>query len=328
MIKILFYAPNHIGDSVMAIAAIRAFINKSQNPNSIFIICSPLVKIIWLQLVQESNIIVLEKEFKSTFATVKKLRSLKITTAFILAGSTRSALITFLSSISNRIGYQGDLKSLFLTSTLKEPLSPQYHKSKDYYYLIHKEYPEENLRPNLEPPTLSNLVPPFGKSVSPIIAIMPGAARGESKRWPVESFAQLAQDIIKNIPSSKIVILGSKEDFPLGSKIQSSTPPDSSYNLCGSTSIEEWISYIGRTNLVICNDSGGMHIADGLEVSLVAIFGITNPQKTGPLGIKSTVIQKSDIKNEKISSSSIDASIALKSISPKEVLKVCIQKLA
>jgi heptosyltransferase-2 len=43
---------------------------------------------------------------------------------------------------------------------------------------------------------------------------------------------------------------------------------------------------------MICNDSGMMHGASALEIPLVALFGSTNVQRTGPWGGISRVIRK------------------------------------
>jgi heptosyltransferase-2 len=43
--------------------------------------------------------------------------------------------------------------------------------------------------------------------------------------------------------------------------------------------------------LVICNDSGAMHLASALGVPTLAIFGSTEPQLTGPMGARSRVLR-------------------------------------
>lgn len=52
----------------------------------------------------------------------------------------------------------------------------------------------------------------------------------------------------------------------------------------GSTTIRQLISLIARCALFVTNDSGPMHIAAALSVPVVAVFGPTNPDTTGPMG--------------------------------------------
>ena len=40
---------------------------------------------------------------------------------------------------------------------------------------------------------------------------------------------------------------------------------------------------IARCAVLACNDTGGMHLANMLGVPVVAVFGPTNPVRTGPV---------------------------------------------
>jgi heptosyltransferase-2 len=53
------------------------------------------------------------------------------------------------------------------------------------------------------------------------------------------------------------------------------------------------MALIARCRVFVTNDSGLMHVAAALGVRLVAIFGSTDPSRTGPLGQNSRVIYKS-----------------------------------
>ncbi|MFH1778005.1 MAG: glycosyltransferase family 9 protein [Candidatus Omnitrophota bacterium] len=49
---------------------------------------------------------------------------------------------------------------------------------------------------------------------------------------------------------------------------------------------------LSQCRLAICNDSGGMHLSTAVGTPVVALFGPTNPAKTGPLGNCNIVISK------------------------------------
>ena len=63
-------------------------------------------------------------------------------------------------------------------------------------------------------------------------------------------------------------------------------------NLAGQTNLRELLALIKICVFFLTNDSGPMHIADSLEVPLLALFGSTSPVATGPYRQKSNIIQK------------------------------------
>jgi ADP-heptose:LPS heptosyltransferase len=58
----------------------------------------------------------------------------------------------------------------------------------------------------------------------------------------------------------------------------------SAIDLVGKTSIKELIALLRRVSLLITNDSGPMHLAAALGTPIVALFGPTDPRRTGPYG--------------------------------------------
>jgi len=117
------------------------------------------------------------------------------------------------------------------------------------------------------------------------IVILP-SARWSSKRWPHENFAALISKL--SIPC---VIAGSGADREICLKIiknitgtgQTIKQPKV-INLCGETSLKELAALIEGARAVVSNDSGPMHIAAALNRPVVALFGPTDPSKTGPYG--------------------------------------------
>jgi heptosyltransferase-1 len=121
------------------------------------------------------------------------------------------------------------------------------------------------------------------------IAIQPGA-RWENKRWPVEFFAELVRLLAKKFPEARFAILGAAEAKPLGEMILRAEP-QRSLNLCGETSLPEMIEWLRLCQLMVTNDTGPMHVAAALGKPLVAIFGPTEPRRTGPYGHLESVLR-------------------------------------
>jgi lipopolysaccharide heptosyltransferase II len=114
------------------------------------------------------------------------------------------------------------------------------------------------------------------------IVLQPGARWG-TKRWPVEYFTELACQLAKNFPNTRFAILGDRSDRPLG-EIISHAAPERCLNLCGQTSLPEMVEWLRLCNLMVTNDTGPMHVAAALGKPLVALFGPTEPRRTGPYG--------------------------------------------
>jgi heptosyltransferase I len=121
------------------------------------------------------------------------------------------------------------------------------------------------------------------------IVLQPGA-RWENKRWPAEYFAELVRQTAAQFPGTRFAILGSGEDRPLG-EIISRAAPQHCLNLCGKTSLLEMIEWVRRCDLMVTNDTGPMHAAAALGKPVVALFGPTEPRRTGPYGQLENVLR-------------------------------------
>ena len=129
----------------------------------------------------------------------------------------------------------------------------------------------------------------FNLQPSTLILLQPGA-RWDNKRWPVNYFAELVLQLAEKFHDVRFAILGSGEDKPLG-EIISRSAPERCLNLCGATSLPEMIEWIRLCDLMVTNDTGPMHAAAALGKPLVALFGPTEPRRTGPYGQLENVLR-------------------------------------
>jgi ADP-heptose:LPS heptosyltransferase len=119
------------------------------------------------------------------------------------------------------------------------------------------------------------------------VALQPGA-RWKNKRWPVEHFAELVRQALKQIENIRFVILGSVADAPLGRAI-ASISPSRCLDLTGATSLAEMVEWIRLCQCMVTNDTGPMHVAAALGKPVISLFGPTEPRRTGPYGQVATV---------------------------------------
>lgn len=112
------------------------------------------------------------------------------------------------------------------------------------------------------------------------IAVQPGA-RWENKRWPASSFRAALIRLAQLLPEFHFAILGSEGDRPLGEALAEAVP-GRCLDLTGRTSLPQMIEWLRVCELLITNDTGPMHVADALGKPVVAMFGPTDPRRTGP----------------------------------------------
>ncbi len=136
----------------------------------------------------------------------------------------------------------------------------------------------------------------FGLQNKPYLLLQPGAANGQYmvKVWPPFRFAALIQQLVVQFPQYAIVLAGDSGDYqkniaPLLMLLPEPIRP-LVINTAGETNIPELVNLIDRAALLICHDSGIMHLADALNKPLIALYGPTDNTRTCPLKPNSTVL--------------------------------------
>ena len=82
-------------------------------------------------------------------------------------------------------------------------------------------------------------------------------------------------------PGLQFAILGGAEDRPLGEVI-ARVDAARCLDLTGRISLPEMVEWIRLSELMVTNDTGPMHVAAALGKPVVALFGPTEPRRTGP----------------------------------------------
>jgi len=212
----------------------------------------------------------------------RSLRATGYDLVLVLPGSVKSALVPYWAGIPKRRGYGGTLRRLLLNEIRTKAARPQVES---YLALIdwQKPAPEPRL---IAPPGGSNqalaalgLVRPKG----PLLAIAPGAEYGPAKRWPSQHFAELAE--AKRNQGWRVWLFGSAGDREIADAI----PCDQ--NLAGRTSLDQAVMLLALADMVVSNDSGLMHVAAALQRPQLALFGPSDPLRTGPRSENAQVLR-------------------------------------
>ncbi len=321
--NVLISATNWLGDSIMSMPAIQVF--KRRNPDiGVCLLVKKNLIPLWEMHDSIDYIIQLDEGIEGSLSTSLRIRRMDCSKAFILSNSIRSALMPALAGISPRTGMPGHSRSLLLSNIIPDgEAHANCHQSLEYadIFGLDKGVVEEE-SPNITIPTATEASALSKASIGTgdrYVAIMPGAAYGLVKQWPPEHFVETAKALIHDY-SCRALILGSKKESELCSRVASSIGMQAK-SVAGLTSIPELSAILRNSLSVICNDSGGMHLASACGARLVAVFGITDPIKTGPLGRHFKIITVDGIIGRReISKDDPDAISILRSIKPQSVI--------
>jgi len=218
--------------------------------------------------------------------------------AIVLPNSLKSALVPFFAGIPKRTGWRGELRFGLLNDVrtldkARYPLMIERFMALAYPpgTELTQPYPRPALR--IEPASRDAALAKFGLELDrPVLALCPGAEFGESKRWPAEHYAEVAEALIRL--GWQVWLFGSKKDHPVGESIRERLIPgfrEESVNLSGETSLAEAIDLLSCAKAVVSNDSGLMHVAAALARPLVAVYGSTSPGFTPPLAEQVEVVR-------------------------------------
>jgi len=103
------------------------------------------------------------------------------------------------------------------------------------------------------------------------------------KRWPAERFIELGRRIKASFPELRIILFGGAQERSLSDAAASSIGGET-VSAAGRFSICQTYEVLKKCPLLICNDSGVMHLAAAAGSKVVALFGPTRECVSGPWG--------------------------------------------
>lgn len=234
----------------------------------------------------------LRRPLKEVRSFLKTLRQRPYDLVIDFHGLFKSSMIVFLSRGKRKLGYNSmqELSGLFLNEKIPEDMNK--HAVDRYLdfplYLGAKIDRAQFVLPSHEAAEVKvqNLLRKYHLEDKKFIAINP-VALWETKLWNNEKFANLA-DLIHDQLQMKVVFTGSDkksiEDI-------TSFMATEKINLGGDTSLPELACLYKKAQMVISTDSGPMHLAAAVGTPVIALFGPTDPGRTGPYGPGHTVIR-------------------------------------
>ena len=333
--KILIVKPSSLGDVVHSLPFLNALTKCFPEAEIHWVIAQgfegllegyPMIHRLWVikkdswKKIQNARHTIQEIKF-----LFKKLKLEKYDLVIDLQGLLRSGVITAATGSPVRIGFKEAREGSRVLYTHTVEGGKDIHAVDRYLKIaeflgcdisdICFPFPsiESSSASSLQPSAFS-LQPSSFNSPDGYAVIVPGA-RWKTKRWPAEKFGKLA-----SLLSIKSIIVGSKSDKDIADQIVSHSKGNS-LSLAGRTTLKELIEIMRSARFVISNDSGPMHIAAALGVPVYAIFGPTDPIRTGPYGEGHTVI-RSDTPCAPCFKKSCDDMKCMKRVSADKVFEI------
>lgn len=301
--RILVKGTNWVGDTIISFPAVHSL--RALFPQAcIDVLAKPHLADLWKVNSDIDEVITYEMPdgVRRVFAELKiarLLRNRRIDLAVVLPRSFSSAWMVFLGGIHYRIGYGGEARDWLLTEKVGRP-TELLNKHRMYYYLNLIKVLGDCVPPSLPQLSLNGEVRVWaeeflakkGFEEKLLIGFNPGATYGEAKCWPLAKFVELGRRLIKEYDAT-VLIFGSPhpKEMALNAAIVQGIGKGC-MDLTGETSLLQLASLLCHCRLLVTNDTGTMHVATAVGTPVVAIFGSTDPIKTGPWGDAHVVVKK------------------------------------
>ena len=210
-----------------------------------------------------------EKEIKGFFNIIKKIKPKKFDQSYIFSDSIRLYLITKMSGIKKNFHYNF------------------FSKKRKNFFKTAKEFTEKTLNIEIDPQSKiycnNNDVEKAKKKyniTNETKNIVCGiSAAGPTKRWDINNYIRLFEELNKKYKSNFFLAGGSKDE-DLIKKVMNSNVGENCFSF-SKMNLSEAIPIIGASQYYIGNDTGWGHIASGLGLKSLFLFMDSPPSAYG-----------------------------------------------
>ena len=295
--NILVITLNRAGDTVVSIPVFRA-IKENLLQSHLTAFANSYIKDILERIDYIDNLVIYEKG--SSFFQRAKIARRLLSNQFDLAVDLtcdytfEGGFWAYLSGARYRVGYNTNQRGFLFNRTVK-------HDKKNIHAVdeilnitksINLETQDKSLRISASTEaeeTIKQLLREKGiKEGDLLIGIHPGG-HYSTQRWLMERFAELADRLIKKY-GAQIILIGGPKEEELIKEIKQSMSNTSLVFL--NQPVKNLLALIQTCHLLICNNSGPLHLAAALGTPTVSTMGPTIPGRWWPCGHGHIVIHK------------------------------------
>jgi heptosyltransferase I len=291
--KILIIKPSALGDVIHGLPVLQALHSCFAESEIHWVVARgfheileghPLIHKLWII---DKNSWKEPAKALATFTELKRLaaglRREKFDLVVDLQGLFRSAMIGLFTGTKERAGFENAREGAKFSYKYRIRTDAELH-AVDKNMQLARALGCDAGDPVFSFPPL-DLAPELSRLLPSEYAVFAPSAGTLVKRWPAANFGYLASKL--PIPA---IIVGGKSDVALANEIAAFSR-GRAVSLAGKTSLKGLAAIIKGAKFLVTADSGPMHIAAALNIPVFAIFGPTNPVRTGPYGKIHTIIR-------------------------------------
>jgi heptosyltransferase-2 len=293
--RVLLRLPNWLGDVVMAAPSVAALARAALQAE--FVACAkpsagPLAAL--LPGVARTISPARGRGLVGARREARALRAEGFDAAVVFPRSTRAVLPTAFARIPVRVGFSSEGRALWLTHPVRGFRRLRLAHRSAYYGALLRPFGLEPGGPwRLDPPEDAKAwagaflaESPARRAGARLVAFEAAAAYGPAKRWPAASFSTLARALRED--GVDVVVVGTEDTRPVEDEIAALVPV---VRAAGRTDLVRLAALLARADAVVANDTGPMHLAAAVGTPVVALFGATDPEISGPRGAPATVLR-------------------------------------
>lgn len=270
--------PNWLGDVVMAAPILRA-LRDEQPEAEITLLGQPALAPFMERLEVSDQFIALPEKGTGYFRFFRGQRRSAPDACLLFTNSLRSDMEAFLAACPQRLGMRrrGKPRPLLTRSfkLAKDIDESEIHQTKHWVQMVQSF--GLATAPYYSPFSIADT------KKSDMIGLICGTENSPEKRWPIERWRELIAELLAALPAYRIALFGTPNDRQITARVSQGFDENRVANLAGETNLVDFCDALNSCALVCCNDTGGMHLANLHGTPLVAVFGPTNPVRTGPV---------------------------------------------
>lgn len=221
----------------------------------------------------------LSKNWIDLFRCVQLLRTRKFDLGFAARADIRESFIMWAGGIKRRVGYGFAHGGSLLTDIVPPDLSRPHYSERWLHLLEYIGKPVFDRQPELRLGTeqrdlARRRLQELGVGHEEILVGFHTGARNKVRQWGDERFLEVAQQLSRKFP---IRILWFQDaDAEAAPSLEGLIPLR--------LPLQEFLAMLGECRVLICNDTGPMHMASAIGVTVVSVFGPTQPEWFAPVG--------------------------------------------
>lgn len=166
------------------------------------------------------------------------------------------------------------------------------HKSRYYARYFHAAGVPIDLDDLPFPPLTLQPADPVRRRV--LLAPAVGAPLEQHKGWPEQRFADLAVELLRQIPRIAVELVGAPPERPVLERVLAQVPADlhGQISLVTKSGVREAAEAMTGAAAIVTACSGASHLAAWAGIPVIGLYGPTNPAFTGPFTRQLYVVRK------------------------------------